>query len=887
MRKWRPPEVPASDEWRVIYQIVLPHKYRHDVLILAHETPMAGHLGVSKTYRKVVNHFYWPGIHQDVKTFIRACHTCQMVGKPNQKPSVAPLKPIPVLGEPFSRVLIDCVGPLPKSKSGNQYILTIMCASTRFPEAIPLRNIRTPNIVKALIKFFTLVGLPRSVQSDQGSNFMSGLFQEVMFQLGIKQVKSTAYHPQSQGALERFHQTLKSMLRAYCLQENKEWDEGLPLLLFAVRDSVQASLGFSPFELVFGHTPRGPLKLLKEAWLTEDSSDGLLTRICDVRERLRKANDVAQEKLRDTQRTMKTWYDKKARIRKFRPGDQVLALLPIHGNPLQAKYCGPYTVEKKTTEVDYIINTPGRRKSKRLCHVNMLKPYYSKTNPATCRPVANVVAVDDCSPNDSVNTSEPMEKTMKLHNSDVLLNLDKKLSHLPGEEKTVIKQLVEEFTDLFPDVPGKTIAAHHDVDVGDACPIKQHPYRTNPTKLAAMRQEVEYMLQNGIIEQSHSQWSSPCVLVPKPDGSFRFCTDFRRVNALTKSDSYPLPRVDDCIDQIGHSQYISKFDLLKGYWQVPLTDHAKEISAFVTPDGLYQYTVMPFGMKNAPATYQRMINNVLSGVQGCGAYIDDLVIYSDSWNQHVKQLRELLCRLRDAHLTVNLGKSEFCHAHVIFLGYVVGQGQVAPVTAKVQAIHQYPVPKDKRDLMRFLGMAGYYRKFCHNFASIAAPLTGLLQKKQKFIWTQNCQAAFEKIKTVLLMAPVLSAPNFSKPFKLFIDASDIGIGGVLLQEDKQGIDHPVCYYSRKFDSHQCNYSTCEKETLALLLSLQYFDVYLRPTIAPVQVYTDHNPLVFINKMKNRNQRLLRWSLALQEYDVEIQHVKGQDNIIADALSRAI
>ena len=146
------------------------------------------------------------------------------------------------------------------------------------------------------------------------------------------------------------------------------------------------------------------------------------------------------------------------------------------------------------------------------------------------------------------------------------------------------------------------------------------------------------MLQNGIIEQSQSQWSSPCVLVPKPDGSYRFCTDFWRVNAVTKSDSYPIPRVDDCIDQIGHAQYISKLGLLKGYQQVPLTERAKEISAFVTPDRSYQYKVMPFGMKNTPATYQQMINTVVSGLQGCGAYIDDLVLYSDSWDQHVKQL---------------------------------------------------------------------------------------------------------------------------------------------------------------------------------------------------------------------------------------------------------
>ncbi|KAL5010694.1 hypothetical protein ScPMuIL_012999, partial [Solemya velum] len=177
--------------------------------------------------------------------------------------------------EPFSRVIIDCVGPLPKTKSGNEYLLTIMCASTRFPEAIPLRNIKAPNIVKALVKFFTLVGLPKAVQSDQGSNFMSGIFQQVMYQLQIKQYKSSAYHPESQGALERFHQTLKNMMRSYCFENKRDWDEGIHMLLFGVRESVQESLGFSPFELVFGHTVRGPLKILKDKLLDEDYKNKL------------------------------------------------------------------------------------------------------------------------------------------------------------------------------------------------------------------------------------------------------------------------------------------------------------------------------------------------------------------------------------------------------------------------------------------------------------------------------------------------------------------------------------------------------------------------------------------------------------------------------------
>ena len=217
-----------------------------------------------------------------------------MVGKPNQTIPKAQLQPIPAFDEPFSRIIIDCVGPLPKKRSGCEYLLTIMCASTRFPEAIPLWNIKAKTIVKALVKFFTFVGLPKSVQSDQGSNFMSGTFQQVMHELGIKQYRSSAYHPESQGALERFHQTLKTMIRSYCFDTERDWDEGIHLLLFAARESVQESLGFSPFELVFGHTVRGPLTPLKEKFLSDgDTSLNLLQYVSDFRNKLTRACEVA------------------------------------------------------------------------------------------------------------------------------------------------------------------------------------------------------------------------------------------------------------------------------------------------------------------------------------------------------------------------------------------------------------------------------------------------------------------------------------------------------------------------------------------------------------------------------------------------------------------
>ena len=247
--------------------------------------------------------------------------------------------------------------------------------------------------------------------------------------------------------------------------------------------------------------------------------------------------------------------------------------------------------------------------------------------------------------------------------------------------------------------------------------------------------------------------------------------------------------------------------------------------------------------------------------------------------------KALFDRLTQAKLTVNLSKSQIGKAKVVFLGHEVGQGEVRPKNSKVEAIVNFPQPQTKKELMRFLGMAGYYRKFCRNFSDVVSPLTNLLAKNAKFVWTDECNQAFEKVKNMLTSEPVLAAPNFDKPFVLVTDASDVGVGSVLMQEDDCGILHPVCYFSQKLNRHQMRYSTVEKETLALVLSLQRFEVYLDSALKPIVVYTDHNPLTFLNKMKNKNQRLLRWSLALQEFVIDIRHIKGKDNVMADTLSR--
>lgn len=386
-----------------------------------------------------------------------------------------------------------------------------------------------------------------------------------------------------------------------------------------------------------------------------------------------------------------------------------------------------------------------------------------------------------------------------------------------------------------------------------------------------MKKEVDFLLKHNLAEPSTSPWASPCLLIPKPDGTFRFCTDYRKVNQVTVSDSYPLPLIEDIIDSIGCAKFISTVDLLKGYYQVGLTDRAKIISAFITPFGLFQYLVMAFGFSNAPATFQRAINFLIQDLGGTFAYLDDLVVVSDSWDEHLVRLEILFARLQETGFTINLAKSAFGRASVTYLGHIVGHGMVRPKDANVRAILSFPTPRTRKELMRFLGMCGYYRRFCSNFSSVAGPLTDLTSSAVPYIWNQRCDQSFHRLKAFLA-----SKPDYTSPFHLQIDASGVGVGAVLLQPDPTtDVLHPVAYYSAKLKKHQTNYSTIEKEALALVLAIKKFECYLQSCPQTTLVFTDHNPLTFIQTNKTSNQRILRWALLTQPY-----------NLIADSLSRA-
>ncbi|XP_040262454.1 uncharacterized protein LOC120978250, partial [Bufo bufo] len=425
-------------------------------------------------------------------------------------------------------------------------------------------------------------------------------------------------------------------------------------------------------------------------------------------------------------------------------------------------------------------------------------------------------------------------------------------------------RLLETKQATFSQEPGYTLLAIHKVETPGQAPLRQPPYRIPEAVREGMRKEIDEMLRLGVIEPSESPWASPVVLVPKKDGTTRFCVDYRRLNDKTVTDAYPMPRMDELLDRISAGKYLTTIDLCKGYWQIPLAEDAIPKSAFITPFGLYQFRVMPFGMKNAPATFQRMVDQLLRGLQSFAcAYLDDIAIHSDTWEAHLEHVGVVLDRIRGAGLTLKPDKCHLGMAEVQYLGHRVGCGKQRPEPAKIEAVANWPTPHTKTQVMAFLGTAGYYRRFVPDYSALAKPLTDLTKKKlpRQVLWSPECEVAFQALKTALVNAPVLVTPDPNKRFIVHTDASMFGLGAVLSQIGEDGGEHPVAYLSRKLLPREVSYATIEKECLALVWALKKLTPYLYGRA--FTLITDHNPLVWLNRVSGDNARLLRWSLALQ------------------------
>ncbi|KAI4883507.1 hypothetical protein NFI96_029468 [Prochilodus magdalenae] len=617
------------------------------------------------------------------------------------------------------------------------------------------------------------------------------------------------------GLVERLNQTLKQMLRKFVNETGTDWDQWLPYLLFAYREVPQASTGFSPFELLYCREVRGPLSLLKDTWVGGQESvetKNIVAYVLQMREKLENMTKLAHENMEEAQRRQKTWYDHKARPRSFNPGDKVLVMLPSEASKLLAKWQGPFEVVQKLGPTTYEVASPGERRSRRVLHINLLKEWHERTK-------SEVLMIRHVEDEEEVNEQYLPAPS---HTS-----LD--ISHLSANQQSDIQGLC--CSEVLQERPGRTLLVEHDIVLCEGAAARRMSYRIPERLLTALREEIDQMLAMGIIESSKSEWCSPVVLVPKKYGSLRFCVDFRYLNSVSKFDSYPTPRIDSLIECLGKAKWLTTIDLRKGYWQVPLsarskelTACSKELTAFRTPWGLFHFSVMPFGLHGAPATFQRLMDQVLTGLNTfAAAYLDDIIVYSSSWEDHVRHLGQVFERILSAGLTINPSKCAIAKTETEYLGYVIGNGIIKHQVQKVEVIRSCPLPQTKTQVRSFLGMAGWYRRFVPNFSVRAVALIDLTRKNSpnKIQWTEEAEAAFQDIKNALCADPVLYCPDFVKPFVLQTDASETGIGAVLLQGEPED-RHPVAYISRKLFPREVRYSTVEKECLAVKWALDTF-----------------------------------------------------------------
>ncbi|KAK7090171.1 hypothetical protein V1264_010004 [Littorina saxatilis] len=619
-------------------QVLVPQPLRRQVMEVAHDSIMGGHLGVKKTSDRIQAAFYWPGLHADVTRFCRSCDICQKTIPRGRVPKV-PLQKMPLIDRPFKRVAIDLIGEIkPPSEAGHRWVLTLVDYATRYPEAVPLKKIDTETVAEALVDIFSRIGVPEEILTDLGTQFVSECMEEVNRLLSIRHLTTTPYHPMCNGLVEKFNATLKSTLKKLCSEQPRQWHRYINALLFAYREVPQESTGFSPFELMYGRTVRGPMQILKELWTKDVDTPEVKNSyqyVFELRQKLEETLEIARENLRKSQDSGKHYYDRKAVNRKFTPGNKVLILLPTDHNKLLMQWKGPYEVEAVVGINDYKVNVG---KKSKIYHANLLKLYVER-------------------PPEAVQVAASVEEPAELDEFD-------------GEEL---------------------------LELGDL--------------------------------------------------------------------------------------------------------HKKE-------------------------------------------GVDDVKLGPDLTEDQQKGL----------------------------------------LLENVTKILNAPRPETKKQVRSFLGLAGYYREFIPNFAAITAPLSDMTRKgcPNRILWGPAQEKAYQTVRDLMSRDPVLRLPDTAKEFILRTDASDEGIGAMLMQEHG-GKPFPVSYASKKLSGAEKNYSTMEKECLAIVWGIKKFELYLQGVKFVLQ--TDHKPLTYLNSAKFVNNRIMRWVMYLQNFDMRVESIKGSDNVGADFLSR--
>ena len=487
---------------------------------------------------------------------------------------------------------------------------------------------------------------------------------------------------------------------------------------------------------------------------------------------------------------------------------------------------------------------------------------------------------------DTTDNSSEHVKWRQQQLGNLLESTNRRLSE---EDHLLLKALLFEYHEVFSlekDERGETDIIEFEINTGDEPPRKQAARRIPYAARQEVVDQLERMQRIGVIRPSNSPWSSPVVLVRKRDGTLRFCIDYRVLNSVTKPDVFPLPRINDLLDQLGKSKYYTTLDLASGYWQIKVNTNSQEKTAFATHQGLFEFRVMPFGVMNAPAVFQRLMQRVLSGLQFVSVYLDDVIVYSETLEEHVSHLRTVFERLRTANLKLNPAKCKFVCEEVDYLGHVITPVGLKPSERNLAAVREFPVPTKLKHLRQFLGLTSHYRRFIHNYAKLAHPLYALTRKGAQYLWTAECEVAFEALKSKLVTPPILAYPDFSKDFIIETDASKYGLGAILSQRQEDRRLHPVAYASRSVSASEANYAITNLETLAVVWAIAHFRYYVYGH--NVTVITDHAAVKAVLGAPNLTGQHARWWSKVYGSGVgriDIVHRAGKENRHADALSR--
>ena len=901
------------------FALAVPEAYRQDLLFMAHDSLAGAHLGINKTKQRLKAFYFWPRMGKMIAAHVRVCSTCQL-NAPLRNRDRQPMEPLVLNTHPFLDLSIDVMGgQLERTKKGNKYLLIVVCNVSKYVHALPLRNLRTQTIIDKLIEMFCMFGFPAILRLDQMPGFRSAQFKEMANNFGIKLHYSSVGHAQSHALAERTNLTLERIIRKYIHEFPKTWDQVLNYFLLALRESPNESTKFSPAEVVFGRPLRGLLAVARDCWENSNSAESqfkiptaeymkeLSQKFHAILTEARKNVTVAQER-------MKRNYDKQATERHLQPGDLVLILVPSSNQKLTAHWMGPNLVRRRLQHNNYEVQV-GKRLVK--FHINSLRKFHQPSPETTVRQTSVIIeqdSADEMIATDAVNepaintalartgddtTQEPDGRRATVDtpfrsadgdgsdksgdSTDVKFMMGEQLTDLQRNQMT---DLLNKYIDVFDPAPGLTNLTMHKIELVDERPVWQQPYSIPEPLRDEVYQELKSMEEQGLIEvDTETRFNSPLIIIRKRSGGIRLVNNFKRLNEVTVQEKYTMTKPTELIYRIAGGKWVTRLDLRCFYYQILLSPECRRYTGFYTPWGVYHYNIMPQGLSGSPITAQRLIDRILRGAHKyANALQDDIAIHSVSWEDHLKHVEDILQRLRAAGLTANVSKCVFASDNLRILGFVVKQGCICVDDEKIDAITQWKLPRNKTQLRSFLGFMNFFNHFIYKYAEIASPLTDMLprNKPDKLVWGSEEIHAFERLKAALISKPILRPPDFTKGFRIYSDASSVAIGGLLVQEDDDGNEYIVAFASHKLLPREKRYHIIEAELYAIVYCLQKFRQWIYSL--EVKVFSDHRPLVYVNSLVRHSNRLARWILILQDFNVTTTYVKGE-NQKADALTR--